>query len=668
MPTRRERVRTAKGAIDRLTAQERAAFDEIMREYAHHGRSKTVQQVAEFEWDEQPMPVDEWLLDTDMIGETGHDMYPKLREDFCELFKYGALSLGGYYEAVLTGAIGWGKDFFATTAVVRMLYEILCLKNPQHTLGLAAGEPIHIVPISKTVAAARRVVFGGVCKKLALSKWFQGKYIETMEEVRFKKKGVYIIGGASQDAAALGLNVICAIVDESNFMGEGKVTTGSASGQAEDKATMIYNALARRVKSRYRRHGVSGLVLLVSSKRSTNDFTEKRIRTAIKDDDSGLFVRDYAQWNVHPEPFADQRWYKVLVSPKLGRSRLLEDHEIEDAERLCEEDEQSLIFDFPEDFYPEFSNDIDGAVRDFGGIATDFAGNLFITNRTSITSMFDESRPQWFTTAEWRTDRILGIQWDRFMDKDINNEPVCVCCPGAVRHVHIDLSDNHCATGFCLGHVAGSTTVIRRNRDTGEKLTEEAVIIHIDAILRIVAPDGGNVDHAEVRSLVYRLKARGVPITSVSMDQFSSPTNLQLFKRKGLKAAEVGERKFKLKPALTTRQALYEERVSCPVSDKLESELKGLEISDDGRKVKKPPRGTKDLADALMGVVYYISENMREGVVLGPSLGVSVSDRSSGVQWHSGGDVTWGDEDEYTPRPEHQRSQDGEGGFQSWIV
>ena len=451
------------------------------------------------------------------------------------------------------------------------------------------------------------------------------------------------------------------VVHNSNFMGEGKVTTGSASAQAEDKATMIYNALARRVKSRYKRHGVSGLVLLVSSKRSTEDFTEKRIRTAIKDDDPGLFVRDYAIWNVHPEPFAEQEWRKVLVSPKLGRSRMLEEHEIPEAEALVAEDEGSLIFEFPEDFFPEFDNDIDGAVRDFGGIATDFAGNLFITKRVSITAMFDEKRPQWFTTAEWRTDRVLGIRWKHFMDKNVNGEPVPVCCPNALRWIHIDMSTNHCATGFCMGHVCGSVEVLRVDPDTHEKIREEAVKIHIDCILRIVAPDGGNVDHAEVRALVYRFQQHGVPIRGVSMDQYMAPPNLQLFKRKGLRTEEIGERRFKLKPALTTRQALYENRVEAPLSELLEKELKGLEIDDTGRKIRAAMKGTKDLADALIGVVYYISENMRSGIVLAPQLGMSVPDKGGGVQWHSGGDVTWGDEDDLPP-------QDDNTEYPSWIL
>ena len=646
-PTRDEKVDAARNAIGKLNPAEYAAFREICKEIVVDGRSKTAAAVTEFEWEENPMPVREWLMDSDMIGETGRDMYPTLREDFCELFDSGALALGGYYEAVLTGAIGWGKDFFATTAITRMLYELMCLKNPQHTLGLAAGEPIHIVPISKTVAAARRVVFGGVCKKLALSKWFNGKYVETMEEVRFKKKGIYIVGGASQDAAALGLNVICACIDESNFLGEGKVTTGSASGQAEDKATMIYNALARRVKSRYSRHGVSGLVMLVSSKRSTEDFTEQRIRRAVREEDAGLFVRDYATWHVHPEAFADSKWYKVLVSPKMGRTRLLEGYEESAIQEMVNEDPNSLVFDFPDEYLSEFRNDCDGSTRDFGGIATDFAGRLFFSKRQAVDEMANHTWERWFTTSEWPTDRVLGINWDKMMDRNVHGDPVPACCAGAIRHVHIDLSTTHCATGFAMGHIAGSKEVYRRNPENpAEKIKEEAPIIHIDCCLRIVAPQGEEVDHGEVRGLVYRLMEKGVPVRSVSMDQYMAPSNLQLFKRRGLRTAEVGERKAKLHPYLASRTALYEGRVISAHNEALQKELKDLELDKTGKKVKHPPKGSKDLADAWAGVIYYISENMRSSIALAPSTGVSEVDMGGGARWTAGGDVIWGDEED----------------------
>lgn len=655
-----ERKTSALELVEKLNPRERVMLQKILSDYRAAGRSEIAREVAEIEWDEQPLPVAEWLMNEELVGETGKDMYPQLRDDMVELFE------GDYHEAILTGAIGWGKDFFATTACLRMLYELNCLKNPQHTLGLAQGEPIHIVPISKTIASARRVVFGGICKKLALANWFRGKYEETMEEVRFKKKGIYIVGGASQDAAALGLNVIFAIIDESNFLGEGKVTTGSASAKAEDKATMIYNALARRVKARYKRHGVRGLIMLISSKRSTSDFTEKRIHNAIKEADQGTFVRDYAIWNVHPEPFKNQAWYRVSVNPTQGRCKLLE-HETDVPMP------GSLVFKFPEDYLDEFRNDPDGATRDIAGIATDFIGRPFITHRPMIDKMFATQRVSPFAADEWYTNTMLKFQWQKVMTQNANGEPIPICCPGSVRHVAIDMSVNQCATGTVVAHIAGKTEVERRDPETHSKIIEWAPVIHVDGVLRALAPDGGDIDHGEIRGIIYNMIASGYPIRSVSMDQFMAPPNLQLFKKRGLRTAEVGARTAFLKPYMTLRQAIYEDRITIPKHLILNKELRELEIDDKAMKIKHPLKGSKDLADALSNAVYYLSEHGQLGEPLGPSFGVTTRESTGKTPLWSEGNTIWPDEEEEatleprSPSPPPDKADRNEG-FSSWIV
>jgi hypothetical protein len=149
------------------------------------------------------------------------------------------------------------------------------------------------------------------------------------------------------------------------------------------------------------------------------------------------------------------------------------------------------------------------------------------------------------------------------------------------------------------------------------------------------------------------------------MDQYMAPSNLQIFKKRSLKVLEIGERRFKMKPYIAMRQAIYEERMVCPPAPLLVEELKALEITDDGRKVKKPPRGTKDLADSLAGVVYYITENMRAGTVLAPSLGTSLPPRGIGPQWRADGEVDWGDE---APTPASPSSPGEEEGYSLWII
>ena len=103
-----------------------------------------------------------------------------------------------------------------------------------------------------------------------------------------------------------------------------------------------------------------------------------------------------------------------------------------------------------------------------------------------------------------------------------------------------------------------------------------------------------------------------------------------------------------------------------PPAKLLIDEVKALEWDAKGKKIVKPPRGTKDLADAMIGVVYYISENMRSDLAMMPSLGLSTvaATMKGGHQW-SDGDVNWNDGDE--PAQRRPRSGDGEN-FSQWIV
>jgi len=246
----------------------------------------------------------------------------------------------------------WGKDFFSCTAMTRLLYELNCLRDPAQSMGLGAGESIHVVPISRTTQQARRIVFGGIASKLNLAPWWRGRFKETLDYIEFPEKKITIIGGASGDAAALGLNVYTALVDEGNFMGVVKASEAakSAGGKTYDRAQMICDALVRRIQGTYRHSGVKGMLFLISSKRATDDFTERRIREHIKQGTTqGVFVRDYATWHVRPEPFKNQQWYRCSVSSAEGRCRILSDDE--------KAPKDALVFTFPEDFKSEFERD-----------------------------------------------------------------------------------------------------------------------------------------------------------------------------------------------------------------------------------------------------------------------------------------------------------------------
>ena len=644
--------------VGKMDAEEIAALEEVLKEMGVSGVSQIADTCAELEWDEVPIPIEEWLNSYHHVGDLKDSIYPVLKQDMIELFN------GNYHEVILTGSTRWGKDFFSTTCMVRLLYELCCLRDPAQSMGLGAGETIHVVPISKTAHHARRIVFGGIASKLALAPWWKGRYKETMDYISFPEKDIEMIGGASSDAAALGLNVYTALVDEGNFMGKVRASEAakSAGGKTSDRAQMICDALVRRIQGTYRHSAVKGMLFLISSKRATDDFTERRIREHIKNGTtSGVFVRDYATWHVRPDPFKHQKWYRCSVSAAEGRCRILEDDETPP--------EDALVFEFPEDFKSEFERDPAGATRDIAGIATDTYAP-FIANRSAIEGMFDEHSVQVFGSREWDMGTgPLKINWEDVITKNARGERVPICCANAPRHVHIDLSKNFCATGFNLCHQAGMMEVVRTD-EMGKKYIEEAPVFHIDGMLRIIAGQANEIDHGEVRGLIYRLNEGGFNIRSVSLDHWMSVPNMQLLKKQGFRVQELSTVK-KIDPYDCARGALYEGRIRCPTHNLLQDELRSLEL--DPRRPHERPKvvvqagHTKDLADAWAGGIYYLSTHHRGGVLLAPTMGGSAPAMPTQKHQWKGGEPLFADEEGYGDW-EDKKSGGGDPWAQAWII
>jgi len=650
--------------VSKMDPEELESLEAVLAEIQSKGQSPIADACAQLEWEETPLPIQEWLESYDHIGDLKDSIYPVLKRDMIELFS------GNYHEVILTGSTRWGKDFFSTTCMVRLLYELCCLRDPAQSMGLGAGESIHVVPISRTTQQARRIVFGGIASKLNLAPWWRGKFKETLDYIEFPDKKITIVGGASGDASALGLNVYTALVDEGNFMGVVKASEAakSAGGKTHDRAQMICDALVRRIQGTYRHSAVKGMLFLISSKRATEDFTERRIREHIRQGTTaGVFVRDYATWHVRPEPFKNQKWYRCSVSAAEGRCRILSDDE--------PPPKDALVFEFPEDFKSEFERDPAGATRDIAGIATDTYAP-FIANRNAIDKMFDEHRPQVFDVREWdMATGKLEINWDDVITTNARGEEIPICCPHAARHVHIDLSRNMCATGFLLCHQAGLVEVVRVDA-TGQKAIEEAPVFHIDATLRIIAGGANEIDHSEVRSLIYRLNEGGFNVRSVSLDNWMSVPNMQLLKKHGFRVKEISTVK-KIDPYERARAALYEGRITAPPHPQLADELRALEL-DPKRPHWKPrvivqPGHTKDLADAWAGGIYFLSENAKGGIILAPTQGASagIYDDYSGPprnhRW-SNGEIQFADEDGYDDWTDKKSGGEADPWGQAWIV
>lgn len=540
------------------------------------------------------------------------------------------LTVPGPANAAVNGGLIVHNTFFASIGVCRLLYELSCMRDPQKSYGLAPGSVIAITCFSVNEMLAMKVVFENIINKLQASPYFKEHfpYELTKKEMRFPSKKLWLAARASTDSSALGLNTIGALVDETNFMPDiPKSMRGRMGAEVTGRAQSIYNTIKRRMKSRFSRQGqLPGMLFIVSSKKTRDDFTAKLVRSMKTD--ASMFVRDYAQWDVKPEEFFTTQKFPVLCGNESTPSKILTADEAA-VLRSKELDEGLVILDVPEEFRSDFENDIEGAIRDIGGIST-VAMSPFIQRREKLVAAVDSRLSHPFSTLEYQIGSSGTFEWSRMVRAHTNHHGETIwqplINPAAARHVHIDPSLTGDCTGLVMAHIAGMKDVVRRK--DGKQHVERLPIFLVDLTLRIRPPTAGEIDLGDVRQLIYMLRDHGYRITQLTMDRYNSADTLQQVRKKGIKS-ELLSVDVKPEPYEHLKTAFYEERVVMYDYPPLAQELQQLEKDHRKNKVDHPVLGSKDIADALAGVLYSLSQTRGSGSVLPILPGVSYSARDA---------------------------------------
>ncbi len=236
-------------------------------------------QVFEYE----PASVREFIVEPEYLG-LGDEAHPVIVDVLEELLD------GDYNEAALCWGIGAGKSYTASLAILYLLHRTLCLTDPQRHYGIGSGSTISFLNMAPNAQQAKRVVFGEMLSKVRSSPWFMERYEPKMldRELRFPKN-VVVISGNSAETYPLGYNVLGAVIDEASWLLESR-------GGQRDSAEEIYNALQRRIRSRFLDRG---LLVMISSPRHRGDFLERKIDEARANPQ--VYASRMATWEVKPE-------------------------------------------------------------------------------------------------------------------------------------------------------------------------------------------------------------------------------------------------------------------------------------------------------------------------------------------------------------------------------
>ena len=508
----------------------------------------------------------------------GDVLYPVIMETVIEICDFV------YEECVLTGGIGVGKSTVAIYLMLWQLYLLSCYKNPQLVFGLDPSSELLIVFQSINASLAKAVDYNRFRGLVGKSPYFVNNFMfdkKIESEMRFTNN-IIVKPVSGEETAAIGQNVISAILDEVNFMSVVDKSQKSIDGGTYNQAIALYNSIARRRKSRFLSQGrLPGMVCIVSSRRYPGQFTDQKEAEAKKQlqetGKTSIYVYDKRVWEIKPWEFSGE-WFTVFIGDATRQPRI-----IDQGDKISEQD-RHLLMKIPIEFKDEFERDIMNALRDIAGVST-LSTHPFLMNIDLVSACFG------------RHKSILNtyrVDFDKFKLKVTPNR---VFKPQLPRFVHVDLA----VTGDSAGVAMGCVTRFK-NIDRGSD-TETLPEIHIDFSLEVIPPKGGEIIFSRIRDLIYKLREIGVNVKWVSFDSFNSRDSIQILRQKGFTTGLQSMDKTNV-PYEMLKNALYDKRVFLPHHDKLLHELKTLEKDAKTGKIDHPSTSSKDIADALAGVVY----------------------------------------------------------------
>ena len=483
--------------------------------------------------------------------------------------------------AMITGGIGIGKTTVASIVLPYLTHWVLCLRDPQGFFNLLPGSRIAFMQMSTSESQAKEVVFGDIKARIEYSKWFQDKYPfdrNFKNQLRFEKD-IWILPGDSAETTFEGYNILGGILDEADSH---KVT------QHKDYAEAGYDTIHARVDSRFEDRG---FLLVIGQMKRANGFAAKK----------------YAEMKRDPQAYA----IRMTIWESLGWDHYLDANGERDSFHYDTSRKEVVpsgaavlaanknIIEIPRVYLKSFENNPEKALRDLAGIPP-ATGSPFI----SLVYKIEACRDRWLERYPgFETPVDVAGQVAKWF-QSMNSLP-------RVAHLDMAYSADGDALGLAMAHVEEMVTIDG----------EDKPYIIFDLLMRIHAPAGREIFIGDVRRILYDLRDnRKFKLKKVTMDGFQSTDTRQQLQKRRIESEIISVDKQVL-PYHDLREAIYEDRVDFPKymvryrpyeSDLTEVAVKELsELVDNGVKIDHPEDGSKDVADAMAGVVFTLMGDRR---------------------------------------------------------
>jgi hypothetical protein len=607
---------------------------------------------------------EEWINDSYYSGPLKREAWPQKVIDFI------ATAGGDTTEVIVTGCIGWGKSWLMKAICAYDIYRLSCLKNPQHTLGVGAAETLVMVLVSMNVTKARAKLLTPLRTMLELTPYFREefRFDNRKETILDFPKNIRVVSGVTGESAVHSEDVIFLGVSECNFLPVVQNSKKKRGIDTLDVAADLVEATIRRMKSRFQQgEGIIPMCRLVldSSRQYPDDYLERRIKE-INTNSIGhnAVVVSRSIWeakrgviNANGDPYFSGDTFPVAIGSEHLFSRILDPSEVPYV--------KGQVIDIPAELREEFERDIEGALRDFAGVAV-MSLKPLITNRGALMECIRDasSYPEYtcnhpFSASSTTLQDSVRLLEGFLVDPKTNRLRIN---PNIPRAVHVDVGLTTDCLGFAMGHVeeivsitrgaAGAEADLACTSCKREKIqscarcsgkgqvkhfghrvkcsqclgkgyttcaacggtgrygvTVQRPRIYLDLMLQVVPPENSQIQFDDVEALLTKLRQLGFNIPVVTADGYNSDQFLQRqvthYGARFAKKLSVDRPKdayLSLRDALYDRDENDRPRLTFYTYDPFIREITNVEDRPD--KVDHPPKGSKDVSDAVAGVVY----------------------------------------------------------------
>jgi hypothetical protein len=504
-----------------------------------------------------------------------------------------------YNEFVLAWGKGSGKDLTIANLLCYICYWLCCLNDPQETLGIKSGEPIDIVNVSFDADQAKSVFFEKFARKIrdAINPG-TGKNF-------FEEQGMDIEKAIVRDAIIFPKNIRCWSLNSKEFKAEGKnILCGifDEIGQFRwDKAEAIYDHIKSSAKTRF---GKVYKLFFISFLTSGADYMAHLIDEAEGGAPKTYFDRA-ATWEIR----SAENCPKELLKYTEKQENYTDDYD---------KDPGSAMLKY-ECKVPKFrsNNFIKQAVKITNCVQSSRKSPIIFPEKDKneqlerfwVYNPNDEEYESWFRPGMiYEVDNLIK-EYEQNPNDELEKKIKALKeqHKNAEYFVHIDLSRGVVDTaGLVLGHVY---YVLDKKK------------IYVDLMMQIraeIQPDGTKkeIDLEQILDFVIKVlkKEKKFNLVKLTMDGWNSALFMQICEKNKIPAELLSIDKDSV-PYDTLKDFLYREDLNMYFYPPAIRELTELIVDEAKKKVDHPkksqwrmreeglPRGSKDIADCLAGIV-----------------------------------------------------------------